>query len=87
MPPFGLSELAGWTTDESKMPREQLLRGGTWHAISQHFTVKHVLPRSVYLASKDKGRWLYLAAPDTTTTDIQNITVHGVQIIVRQHHI
>ena len=83
IPPFGLPELAGWTTDETKMPRDQLLQEGTWHAISEHFTVDHVLPRSVYLASKEFGRWLYLAAPDTTTTGIQGITINGVRVLVR----
>ena len=85
IPPFGLAELAGWTTDKSKMPQSLYtgqLKGGAWHVISRHLSIDHVLPRAVYLAVKGKGRWIYLTAPDSTTTVVSNILIRGVKILV-----
>lgn len=85
LPPFGISELAGWTTDKSKMPQSLYtgqLQGGAWHAISRHFSVEPVLPRSLYLSMKGKGKWLYLTAPDSTTAEVSGVPIMGTRILV-----
>ena len=81
IPPFGMPELAGWTTtDETKMPRKESLQ--EWHPIGRHITKDRIIPRSIYRASNKDGRWLYLAAPESTTTDVRGITINGVHILV-----
>lgn len=84
MPPFGVPELAGWTTDKVKFP--SFLRSRMSHPWD-----RNTFPRAVYVGNGNNDnlvklkntneRLIYLAAPDSSTI-AASIPISGVSVLV-----
>ena len=79
IPPFGISEFAGWTSNRSKMI--YFFFGNAIHPISQHISEDIAVPRAVY-HSQNGRRFVYLVAPDSSTDFVADIPVTGIELLV-----
>lgn len=80
IPPFGIPDLAGWTTNRSRM--DPTFFGKATHPIGLHFQKEIIVPRAFYTTVNNE-RFIYLSAPEVYTDYISNIPISGVRALVR----